>query len=1047
MSFLNRAVSNNRHTKTIVVVFLLVLWNISTWFITKSYYVSRINGAIEQEIKLAKEQAGDIADSITRNLNYLHGVSDLLSREKRIRRIVARFGAVAAPSSLSYKDRKKLWTDDPQLNKVSQYLYLAHIALQADLIYVANAAGDVIASSNYDSPGNAVGSNVAQRKYFLKNRAGQRGVQYAVGMTTNIPGIYFATPVMIGGKFLGTVVAKVDVPELSFLISQVNSFVTDSNGVIILAKDKGLTMYSLPGAAISSIPVGERLYVYKRSTFSTLQIEPWADKTYSSLLRIQNKDSPYVLTSKDIPEYSLKVYVDSDVPEFDPLTRFRVWFAVMLGMSGSVLILIGYGAIAYLTSVKRSKALLNEQKNKLESFLQASNDGIHILNADGHLIMANERFCRMLGYEYEEMMDKNVTEWEMTPLDEQATQRINKLLRMKGGTVYETRYRSKNGQTFDVEIGAVPVKVDGRALLYNSARDISVRKKLEEELNLATMIVKNSSEGMIVSDASNRIIAVNPAFTNITGYSFDEVKDKSPMMFSSGRHDDAFYEAMQDKLAATGHWQGEIWDRHKNGDIQAKLMTINIIRNGDGSVHRYVSLFSDITKKKKTEELVWWQANFDPLTELPNRRRFRDHLEQNAAMSDHRNLSLALLLIDLDQFKEVNDTLGHDIGDLLLKEAARRISACVRETDMVARLGGDEFIVVLSYLADSSYIEDCSRRIIQKLAEPFHLNSQVVYVTASIGITLYPADASDIDTLMKNADQAMYVAKSKGRNRYSYFTKSLQQAAQRRMKLIYELRNALAGDQFRIYFQPIMELPSRRICKAEALLRWEHPEMGMIGPLEFISLAEEIGLINDIGHWMFKEAARWAKHWMSLTAEDFQISVNMSPIQFMATNEMYSNWSAHLRDIGLPGRNIVVEITEGLLLNAEAGVIDKLLALREAGIQVAIDDFGTGYSALAYLKKFHIDYLKIDKSFVNNLVTNKNDMALSEAIIVLAHKLGLKVIAEGVELEKQCNMLAAAGCDYVQGYLFSRPIPADEFELLLKNGWDDQAIDAVSVIL
>ena len=503
-------------------------------------------------------------------------------------------------------------------------------------------------------------------------------------------------------------------------------------------------------------------------------------------------------------------------------------------------------------------------------------------------------------------------------------------------------------------------------------------------------------------------------------------------MFKSDRHDQDFYRTMWHKIATTGQWQGEIWDKRKSGETHAKWLTINTIRSNDGSIHRYVALFSDITEKRKSEELIWRQANFDTLSGLPNRDMFRDRLEQEVKKTIRADLPLALLLIDLDQFKEVNDTLGHAVGDMLLKEAARRISACVRESDSVARLGGDEFTVVLSEISDSSHIDYVAQKIIKKLAEPFHLGSEVVYVSASIGITLYPIDASDIDVLMKNADQAMYLAKSKGRNRFSYFTASLQEAAQIKLRLTNDLRGALQDNQLRVHFQPIVELSTGRIHKAEALLRWQHPERGMVAPMEFIPLAEETGLINEIGDWVFKESVGWAKHWKNQFAPDFQVSVNKSPVQFKAENHHFaSRWTKFLRDMELPGGNIVIEITEGLLLNAEADVTDKLFWLRDADIQVAIDDFGTGYSSLAYLKKFDIDYLKIDRSFVSNLETDANDMALTEAIIMMAHKLGLKVIAEGVETEGQRNLLTIAGCDYAQGYLFSKAVPPGEFEGLL----------------
>lgn len=591
--------------------------------------------------------------------------------------------------------------------------------------------------------------------------------------------------------------------------------------------------------------------------------------------------------------------------------------------------------------------------------------------------------------------------------------------------------------TFSIYHRTQCVPTDGDIELIENAANLAGiaidRKHFEDEQQLASLVYQNSAEAMMIADAKNQIIAINPAFSQVTGYSFNEVRGKNAKILSSGRHNEAFYQTMWHSINASGHWQGEIWDQRKNGEVFPEWLTINAIFNKDGSVHRYVAIFSDISERKQNEELIWKQANYDPLTDLPNRRMFRDRLEQEIRTAHRAGFLLALLFIDLDLFKEVNDTLGHDIGDLLLQDAARRINACVRESDVVARLGGDEFMVILSQLPDTSPIENVAQNIIQKLSEPYFLGNETVYVSASIGITIYPFDAVEAEQLVRNADQAMYVAKDDGRNRFSYFTHSLQEAAQTRLKLIKDLRGALAANQFKVFFQPILDLSTGRIHKAEALLRWEHPKRGMISPMEFIPLAEETGLIIEIGNWVFKESARWVKRWVSLCLEDdFQVSVNVSPIQFRDEGNHIDDWLAHLRELGLSGKSIVVEITEGLLLHANPGVIDKLLKFRDADIQVAIDDFGTGYSSLSYLKKFHIDYLKIDQSFIRNLETDPSDKALSEAIIVMAHKLGLRVIAEGVETVVHQNLLAAAGCDYAQGYLFSKPVPPEELEALLK---------------
>jgi diguanylate cyclase (GGDEF)-like protein/PAS domain S-box-containing protein len=475
----------------------------------------------------------------------------------------------------------------------------------------------------------------------------------------------------------------------------------------------------------------------------------------------------------------------------------------------------------------------------------------------------------------------------------------------------------------------------------------------------------------------------------------------------------------------------EITSLHRDGREFPVELAITVIEvQGQ---HEFSAFIRDITNKKESEELIWKQANFDKVTGLPNRHMFHDRLEQEIKKAHRASLQMALLFIDLDRFKEVNDTLGHDMGDILLMETSRRISKCVRESDTVARLGGDEFTVILSEVEDTKNVERVAQSILRILAEPFQLGDEVAYISASIGITMYPNDAANVEDLLKNADQAMYVAKNLGRNQTSYFTAALQEAAQERRRLTHDLRGALAADQFILHFQPIVDLATGRIHKAEALIRWQHPERGLVEPMEFILLAEETGLINEIGDWVFKESARWAKRWCDQLAHDFQVSVNVSPVQFLSAEHSCDAWSAYLHGIDLAGQNIVIEITEGLLLKAASGVTDKLLKFRDAGIQVAIDDFGTGYSSLSYLKKFDIDYLKIDKSFVDHIETDINDMVLSEAIIVMAHKLGLKVIAEGVETEAQRKLLSDAGCDYAQGYLFSRAVSPEAFEALLKE--------------
>jgi len=537
-------------------------------------------------------------------------------------------------------------------------------------------------------------------------------------------------------------------------------------------------------------------------------------------------------------------------------------------------------------------------------------------------------------------------------------------------------------------------------------------------------------------DKDSVIIKINDTELAWLGYARDEVIGKMKWHDLLAPEDAASCGATLMKLMQYGSARDqEVRIKRKDGTVFTGLLNATAIYEPDGNYKMSRSTIFDITERKQTEAKMIELAYYDPLTGLPNRTLFYDRLAQEIKKAHRAGLKMAVLYIDLDKFKEVNDTLGHSMGDLLLKETAHRINGCVREADTVARLGGDEFIIILSELDDAGNIERVAENILHRLAEPFQLEDEIAYVSASMGITLYPDDATGVEELLKDADQAMYVAKNAGRNRLSYFTPALEQAAQSRLHLLNDLRGALAASQFRVHYQPIVDLATGRIDKAEALLRWQHPERGLVSPAQFIPLAEETGLIVEIGDWVFREAAQQVKRWRTLYGPMFQISVNKSPTQFRQSGTSHETWLDYLRELGLPGQSVAIEITEGLLLDADSGVTDKLLEFRDAGMQVSIDDFGTGYSSLAYLKKFDIDYLKIDQSFVRDLVTDPNDMALSEAIIVMAHRLGLKVVAEGVETEAQRALLSAAGCDYAQGYLFSRPMPAEELETFLQGNW------------
>lgn len=563
--------------------------------------------------------------------------------------------------------------------------------------------------------------------------------------------------------------------------------------------------------------------------------------------------------------------------------------------------------------------------------------------------------------------------------------------------------------------------------------DGTASRRAEDSSKLAELVYRNTSEGMLVIDSKGMMLDVNPAFVRLRGYIASEAIGRHIRMLNSSRHDRAFYTEIWRAVMATGSWQGEHIGQHKDGNTYPEWLSINTIFNEDGSVFRRIMIFSNISEIKQAEAIIWNQANFDFLTELPNRQMFYDRLEQSIHKAQRNNTKLALMFLDLDRFKQINDTLGHAMGDTLLKQAARRLNFCVRQSDTVARLGGDEFTVLLNDVSMPRNAERVARSILKKMTEPFILGTETVFISTSIGITLYPEDGTTSEALLNNADQAMYVAKNRGRNRYSYFTPSMQEEAQTRMRLVNDLHVALENKQLSLVYQPIVDLKTGKVIKAEALMRWEHPVLGDVPPSQFIPLAEETGLISVLGHWAFCEAARQVQQWRSVYMADLQISVNTSPVQFRNEGISLVSWLSHLHGLGLSGEGVIIEITEGMLLDASSDISDQLNAIRSAGMQVSLDDFGTGYSSLSYLHKFNIDYLKIDQSFIRNLESAADDLALCETVIIMGHKLGLKVVAEGVETARQQQILIDAGCDYGQGYLFSHPIPALEFETYLRN--------------
>jgi diguanylate cyclase (GGDEF)-like protein/PAS domain S-box-containing protein len=573
------------------------------------------------------------------------------------------------------------------------------------------------------------------------------------------------------------------------------------------------------------------------------------------------------------------------------------------------------------------------------------------------------------------------------------------------------------------------------SVVQNITESKSAQSALQDSENRWKLALESTGDGVWDWHVPSGLEYYSKRLIEMFGFEEGEIASKS-MELDQRTHPD---DRAEMELARDAHFNGlapTYFNEHrilcKDGSWKWVLSRGMLIsRDADGRPLRMIGTHTDITERKNAEALIRQQAFFDTLTGLPNRRMLRERLEQEIRRSRRDNQQLAILFIDLDHFKEVNDTLGHESGDQLLIEAARRIKQCVRDSDTVARMGGDEFTVILADLSHNDNLEPLLEKILRSMDALFQIGGEQVFVSASIGITLYPLDATEIEGLFKNADQALYVAKGEGRNRFSFFTPALQEAAQTRVRLASDLRTALSDNQFRVLYQPIVELATGSIHKAEALIRWQHPKRGLVSPAAFIPIAESSGLIVDIGEWVFQQSAAQVQKWRQSLHPDFQISVNRSPVQFRHDDSGRASWGLQMHAMGLPGEALVVEITEGLLLDTSDVVGEQLLALGDAGIKVSLDDFGTGYSSLAYLQKFDIDFIKIDQSFVRHLIPGSTDLALCKAIIVMAHALGMQVIAEGVETAQQRDLLKEAGCDFGQGYLFARPVSAQELETLV----------------
>ena len=554
----------------------------------------------------------------------------------------------------------------------------------------------------------------------------------------------------------------------------------------------------------------------------------------------------------------------------------------------------------------------------------------------------------------------------------------------------------------------------------------------QQGLNQAQIVFDNTSEGVIITDAQARIVSVNNAFTKITGYCEDEVIGKNPSMLQSNSHDKDFYKKMWHSINSNGCWRGEVLNRRKNGECYTELLSINSFKDEHGAVIQYVGVITDISSIKDTEHKLKHLAHHDPLTGLPNRLLCNARMEHELQLAKRQNHMVAVMFIDLDMFKTINDSLGHILGDVLLREVTDRISQYIRDEDTIARLGGDEFVLILGSINNKDDATHFAQNLLSLFSNSFDINGHEIFISASVGIALYPDHGNNVDSLLRNADAAMYRAKAEGRNNFQYYTVDLTNDAFERMSQETYLRHALKNNELILHYQPQYSLKTGKMIAVEALIRWQHPELGLVYPDKFISVAEETGLIVPIGEWIIETACRQLNIWGKSAHPSLRMAINLSARQFWKPGLTHVIKDA-LDSNNLNANRLDLEMTESIIMRDTDITIDTLNYLHSMGVELSIDDFGTGYSSLSYLKRFPINRLKIDRSFVSDITTDKNDADMIQSIIALGHCMNLCVLAEGVETKDQLNFLTQHGCDEVQGYYYSRPLPAEELELLFSN--------------
>lgn len=706
--------------------------------------------------------------------------------------------------------------------------------------------------------------------------------------------------------------------------------------------------------------------------------------------------------------------------------------------------LLFYSTRHHLRHRMQQEQALRHSEERFDLALLGSNDGVWDWNIVSGELYFSERCKLILGHPPEFEMNQQDT-W-LKHLHAEDRLSLSDALRrhLRGETErldHVHRIRRRDGFYAWAQARGQAVRdAQGRAIrMVGIVRDVTRQKLDNERLQQAAVVFDSTNEGVVVSDSRNRIINVNNAFCRITGYAHDEVVGQTPGLLKSGRHDETFYREMWTALLNNGSWQGEIWNRRKDGEIYPQWQTINSVRDNTGKLTHYVAVFSDISVLKQTRQEIDFLAHHDPLTRLPNRLLLNERLTNALIRAKRREQRLGLIFVDLDRFKTVNDSLGHTAGDELLRLAAKRMLGLCREEDTLARLGGDEFVVLVESLGETEDIMPIAQRLQRGFARPFEINGQLIHLSASLGMSIFPEDGEEGGELLTNADAAVTQAKLSGRNTYAFYTQALTENARLQMSLQAELHQAIRRQQLQVFYQPQIDLHSGQVIALEALVRWQHPQRGLIPPAEFLPVAQHVGLLIPIDDYVLQQACLQMREWLDAGYPLKCVAVNMSG-STLERGDVINKVRKALASASLAASHLELELTESEIMQQDERCIETLDALRALGVRLSIDDFGTGYSSLLRLKRLPVDTLKIDRGFVNDLPGSANDSAISRAIIALGQSLQMSIVAEGIETRAQHDLLREMKCDVGQGYLYSKPQDANAMSAYLQEHFNRSGV-------